>query len=154
MVGRSEVAVRQIVSRARRRLGLEGGPRFQATGARAGALAERFVAACRAGDVEAVESMLMEEVEVHSDGGGKAAAARVVVRGRDRAARFLAGVFRKKRGGCEMHATAVNGEPGVVFTSGGAVIQVVALCIEGGVRAVYMTNNPDKLSRWAVAEVE
>ena len=39
----------------------------------------------------------------------------------------------------------MNGEPGVVFTSGGAVIQVVALCIEGGVRAVYMTDNPDKL---------
>jgi hypothetical protein len=34
------------------------------------------------------------------------------------------------------------------------MVQVVALCIEGGVRAVYMTNNPDKLSRWSVAEVE
>jgi RNA polymerase sigma-70 factor, ECF subfamily len=146
-LGRSEVAVR-------RRLGREGGRRFQATGARAGALAERFVAACRAGDVKAVESMFMEDVEVHSDGGGKVGAARVVVCGRDRAARFLAGVFSKKRGDCEMHATTVNGEPGVVFTSGGAVIQVVALCIEGGVRAVYMTNNPDKLSRWSVAEVE
>jgi hypothetical protein len=44
-------------------------------------------------------------------------------------------------------------EPGVVFTSSGAVIHVVALRIEGGVRAVYMTNNPDKLSRWSVAEV-
>ena len=28
---------------------------------------------------------------------------------------------------CEMHTTTVNGEPGVVFTSGGAVIHVVAL---------------------------
>jgi RNA polymerase sigma-70 factor, ECF subfamily len=154
VVGRSEAAVRQVVSRARRRLGLEGGQRFHATGARAGALAERFVAACRAGDAKAVEQMLTEDVEVHSDGGGKAGAARVVVRGRDRAARFLAGVFSKKRADCEMYATTVNGEPGVVFTSGGAVIHVVALCIEGGVRAVYMTNNPDKLSRWSVAEVE
>jgi RNA polymerase sigma-70 factor (ECF subfamily) len=154
VVGRSEAAVRQIVSRARRRLGLEGGERFHATGARAGDLAERFVAACRSGDVKAIEQMLTEGVEVHSDGGGKVGAARVVVRGRDRAARFLAGVFSKKRADCEMHATTVNGEPGVVFTSGGAVIQVVALCIEGGVRAVYMTINPDKLSRWSVAEVE
>jgi hypothetical protein len=40
------------------------------------------------------------------------------------------------------------------FTSGGAAIQVVALCIAGGVRAVYMTNNPEKLARWSVAEVE
>jgi RNA polymerase sigma-70 factor (ECF subfamily) len=153
-VGRSEVAARQLVSRARRRLGLDGGRRFHATEARAGGLAERFVAACRSGDVEAVEQMLAEDVEVHSDGGGKVAAARVVVRGRDRTARFVAGVFSKKRAGCAMHATAVNGAPGVVFTSGGVVIQVVALCIEGGVRAVYLTNNPDKLARWSVAEVD
>lgn len=112
------------------------------------------MAACRAGDVKAVEQMLTEGVEVYSDGGGKVSAARVVVLGRDRAARFLAGVFRKKRADCEMYATAVNGEPGVVFTAGGAVIQVVALCLEGGVRAVYMTDNPDQLSRWSAAEVE
>ena len=154
VVGRPGATVRQIVSRARRRLGLAGERRFHATGARAAALAERFVAACRAGDVQAVEQMFTEDVEVHSDGGGKVGAARVVVRGRDRAARFLTGVFSKKYGDCEMHATTVNGEPGVVFTFGGAVIQVVSLCLAGGVRAVYMTNNPDKLSRWSVAQVE
>jgi RNA polymerase sigma-70 factor (ECF subfamily) len=98
--------------------------------------------------------MFTEDVEVHSDGAGKVSAARVVIRGRDRAARFLAGVFSKRRRDCEMHATTVNGEPGVVFSLDGAVIQVVSLCIEGGVRAVYMTNNPDKLSPWSVAEVE
>jgi RNA polymerase sigma-70 factor (ECF subfamily) len=153
VVGRSEVHVRQIVSRAKQRLG-RAESRFHPSPREASELAERFVAACRAGDVKLIEGMFTEDVEVHSDGGGKVSAARVVVRGRDRAARFVAGVFSKKRGDCEMHATTVNGEPGVVFTSGGAVVQVVALCIEGGVRAVYMTNNPDKLSRWSVGEVE
>jgi RNA polymerase sigma-70 factor (ECF subfamily) len=52
-----------------------------------------------------------------------------------------------------MHTTTVNGEPGVVFTSGGGVIHVVSLRIEGGVRAVYMALDPDKLSRWSVAEI-
>ena len=78
----------------------------------------------------------------------------VVVVGRDRAARFLAGVFSKKRADCEMHATTVNGAPGVAFTREGAVVLVVALHIEGGVRTVYMTTNPDKLARWSVAEIE
>src|SRR5262249_49054177 len=45
VVGRPEATVRQIVSRARRRLGLEGERRFHATGTDAAALAERFVAA-------------------------------------------------------------------------------------------------------------
>jgi RNA polymerase sigma-70 factor (ECF subfamily) len=153
VVGKSEVHVRQIVSRARQRLERDE-PRFRPAPREASGLAERFVAACRAGDVKLVERMFTEDVEVHSDGGGVVSAARVVVRGPERAARFLTGVFSKKRGDCEMHATTVNGEPGVVFTSGGAVVQVVALRIESGVRAVYMTNNPDKLSRWSAAEVE
>jgi RNA polymerase sigma-70 factor (ECF subfamily) len=153
VVGKSEVHVRQIVSRARQRLG-SGDSRFRSSAREAGELAERFIAACRAGDVKRVEELLTDGVEVHSDGGGKVGAARVVVRGRDRAARFLAGVFSKKHADSSMRATTVNGAPGVVFTSGGAVVQVVALRIEGGILAVYMTNNPDKLSRWSVAEVE
>src|SRR5262245_6031754 len=153
VLGKSEAHVRQMVSRARHRLEHEG-PRFRPAQRQADGLAEQFVAACRAGDVRSVEEMLTEDVEVLSDGGGKVGAARTVITGRDRAARFLAGVFSKKRRDCEMQVTAVNGEPGVVFTSGGVVIHVVSLRIEGGVRAVYMTNNPDKLSRWSVAEVE
>lgn len=153
VVGKSEVHVRQIVSRAKQRLERDES-RFRPARHEADGLAERFVAACRSGDVRRVEEMFTADVEVHSDGGGKVSAARVVIRGRDRAARFLTGVFSKKRGDCEMHATTVNGEKGVVFTYGGAIVQVVALCIEGGVRAVYMTNNPDKLSRWSVARVD
>jgi RNA polymerase sigma-70 factor (ECF subfamily) len=153
VLGKSEVHVRQIVSRARHRLGNDEA-RFRPAPRVADGLAERFVAACRAGDVRSIEEMLTEDVEVLSDGGGKVSAARTVITGRDRAAPFLAGVFSKKRRDCEMRVTTVNGEPGVVFTSGGAVIHVVSLRIEGGVRAVYMTLNPDKLSRWSVAEVE
>jgi len=153
VIGKSEVAVRQIVSRAKQRLGHDEA-RFRSVPHEAEGLAERFVAACRAGDVNSVEQMMTEEVEVHSDGGGKASAAQTVVGGRDRAARFLAGVFSKKYRNLEMHPTTVNGEPGVTFTSDGVLIQIVSLCIDGGVRAIYMTNNPDKLSRWSVAEVE
>ncbi|WP_337176146.1 RNA polymerase sigma factor SigJ [Paludisphaera sp.] len=153
VLGKSEAAVRKLMSRSRARLGFDDDHRFPATRARAEGLADRFVAACRAGDVKAVEAMLAEDAEVHSDGGGKASAARVVVRGRDRAARFLAGAFRKPwlR---EVGPASVNGEPGLVFRSDGAVVAVLSLRIERDVRAVYFTLNPDKLARWAAAEVE
>src|SRR3954451_1715897 len=152
-VGKSEAAARQLVSRARGRLGLDGDRRFPAAPARADGLAERFVAACRAGDVKAVEAMLAEDAEVHSDGGGKVSAARVVIRGRDKAARFLTGVFRK-RWYQDVGVATVNGEPGLVFRSGDGVASVLSLRVEGDVRAVYITVNPDKLGRWAAAEVE
>ena len=55
----------------------------------------------------------------------------------------------------EALADLLGAEPErVVFTSGGVVIHVVSLRIEGGVRAVYMTLNPDKLSRWSEAQIE
>ena len=121
--------------------------------ARADGLAERFVAACRAGDVKAVEVMLAEDAEVHSDGGGKASAARVVIRGRDKVARFLTGVFRK-RWYQDVDVATVNGEPGLVFRSGDAVVAVMSVRVEGLVRAVYIAVNPDKLGRWSAAEIE
>ncbi len=153
VLGKSQAAVRQMVSRARERVRLDC-PRFQAAPQEADGLAERFVHACRAGDVKQVEEMLTEEVEVHSDGGGRVSAARLIVRGRNKAARFLAAVFSKRRKDCVLHKATVNGEPGVVFTIDGAVIQVASLSIENGVRAIYMTSNPDKLSRWSLATVE
>ena len=153
VVGKSEEAVRQLVSRARGRLGLDGDRRFPAAPARADELAERFMAACRSGDVKAVEALLASDAEIHSDGGGKVSAARVVIRGRDKAARFLTGVFRK-RWFQEVGMATVNGEPGLVFRSGGAVAAVLSLRVEDTVRAVYIAVNPDKLGRWAAAEVE
>jgi hypothetical protein len=63
-------------------------------------------------------------------------------------------VFSQNCVDSEMHAATVDGEPGVVLTSGGRVVRVVALHIESSVRAVDMTDSPDELSRWSVAQVE
>lgn len=152
-LGKSEPYVRQIVSRAKSHL-KESAPRFRPPAEKANALAEQFVAACRAGDVKLVEKLLTDDVEVYSDGGGKVTAARVVVRGRNRIARFLAKVFHVKRRNYEMHPAVVNGDPGVVFTLAGVVVHVVSVRIEDGVKAVYMSLNPDKLTRWSVTKIE
>lgn len=153
VLGKTEVHVRQLVSRAKVRVTRDL-PRFHPARGAAESMAERFVAACREGNVELVEQLLTEDVEVHSDGGGKVSAARVVIRGRKRAAKFLTGVFHAKRRDYEMRPAIVNGEPGVVFELHGQVVHVVSVRVEGTVRAVYMTLNPDKLSRWSVARID
>ena len=153
IVGKAPEAVRQLVSRARKRIGLEGDRRFPVATARAADLAEQFMDACRIGDIMAVEAMLAEDAEVISDGGGKATAARVVIRGRNRIARFLAGVLRKP-GYQAPRPVTVNGDPGLVFYAGDSIKAVLSVRVEGDVRAVYIMVNPDKLIRWAVAEVE
>lgn len=153
-LGRSEESVRQLVSRGRRRLGLDGERRFRATEARADGLAERFTAACRAGDLAAIEAMMAEDVTIRSDGGGKASAARRVIAGREQAAKFMAGVFRKLLRTCEFRPTKVNGAPGLEVVHEGRTTYVVSLDLEEKVRAVFITVNPDKLARWAATQVQ
>jgi RNA polymerase sigma-70 factor (ECF subfamily) len=44
----------------------------------------------------------------------------------------------------------VNGQPGIIFTKAGKVIQVLTFASEEGrVSRVYSVLNPDKLLRWA-----
>ncbi|WP_442484166.1 RNA polymerase sigma factor SigJ [Aeoliella sp. SH292] len=152
VLDKTEPAVRQIVSRAKSRL-QQGIPRFETDTAKADRLAEQFMDACRAGDKALIESLVTDDVEVHSDGGGRVTAARVVIRGRNLTARFLAGVFHKKRRNCEMHAARVNGSLGVVFTLEGKVVQVVSFAIDGDIKAIYMTLNPEKLARWSATDI-
>jgi RNA polymerase sigma-70 factor (ECF subfamily) len=153
VLGKTEVYVRQIVRRAKSHL-LHDTPRFRPAPQEADQLAERFVAACRAGDVKQVEQLFAEDAEVYSDGGGKVYAARVVIRGRSRAARFMAGVLHKKWHNDEMHPVMVNGSPGVAFTRNGQIAHVVSVQIERKVKAVYITVNPDKLARWSIAKID
>lgn len=151
IVDKSEASVRQLVSRARRRLGLAE-RRFRIDAAQADAMAERFTAACRAGDIAAIESLLTADAELLSDGGGKVVAARVAIRGPERIAKFLAGVFRKNRH-FEVRPTVVNCRPGLEMFDEGKLVQVVSLDIDEQVRGIYVTRNPDKLARWSIAAV-
>lgn len=153
VLDKSESATRQLVSRARGRLGLDSGKKFVATPSEADGLAERFISACRAGDIKQVEAMLFDEAEVHSDGGGKASAARVVIRGRDPVARFLTGVFRKPWLQ-DVQTAKVNGGPGLVFRSHGEVLAVMSIQVAKEIQAIYITVNPDKLSRWETAQIQ
>jgi RNA polymerase sigma-70 factor (ECF subfamily) len=151
IVDKSEASVRQLVSRARRRLGLAE-RRFSVDAAQADALAERFVAACRIGDVAALERMLTADAELLSDGGGKVFAARVAIRGPQRVAKFLTSVFRKNRH-YEVRPTTVNRRPGLVMFNQGKLVQVVSFDIDEQVRGIFFTRNPDKLARWSIAVV-
>src|SRR5262249_60760694 len=75
VLGKSEVHVRQIVSRARHRLGQDV-PRFHPAPHEADGRAERFVAACRAGDGGPIAEMLTDDGEGLPDRGGEALAGR------------------------------------------------------------------------------
>ena len=143
---------RQIASRARRRLDARD-RRFAPPPGAADDLAERFVAACRSGDVRAIESMLAADATLHADGGGKAFASPRPVVGAGKVAKLLAVVFRKLAAVGEVAPATVNGGPGLLFTVGGRPVEVLTFAADGGaVRTIYAVLNPDKLALWTPAE--
>ena len=151
LLDKTAVNVRQITARARKRLG-EKERRFRPEPGEADDLAGRFHAACRSGDIEAIESLLTPDVVYHSDGGGKAHAAPKPIQGPRRVANLLAVVHRKRQRYCDVSLTTVNGQPGVVFSAAGKAIQVTTFAAEQGrVTTLYTVLNPEKLRHWPSA---
>ena len=147
IVGKSPQNCRQILVRARAHIE-QARPRFTVSAEARDALAERFFAACRDGDLPGLERLLAEEVAFHGDGGGKAPAVRKPVLGRVQVARFMAGLTRQvRRNAMRLEPVAVNGQPGArIVDAEGRILSVLALDIAGGeVQGIYNVLNPDKL---------
>jgi len=142
----SEANARQLRRRARQRLD-QAVPRFRPDPTQWRALVERFLAAARGGDVTGLAEMLAETVSSTADGGGKVGAARRVVTGRDKVARYLAGAFGRPIGDVRLEFGAeVNGEPVVLGFVGPALAGVLFFEItDGRVTALRVVANPDKL---------
>jgi RNA polymerase sigma-70 factor (ECF subfamily) len=153
LIGTSEANARQLASRAGKKLSAEG-PRQQPVD-RAGwrKLVERFIAAARLGEIEELEKLLAEDVESRADSGGKVSAARNVLVGRDRVARYLSGALQRFGAGIEAHLAEANGGPALLAVGPSGI---VAICFIGigsdGVTDVQFVMNPEKLA-FAVAQL-
>ncbi|HEU4572761.1 MAG TPA: RNA polymerase sigma-70 factor [Candidatus Limnocylindrales bacterium] len=157
IVGRSEVAVRQVAARARRRVRSERPrverarverPQVDSAPEERRSVAARLVAAMTAGDVGAVTRLLAPDVVVEGDGGGKAPQWTQPIEGIDRAARLLVGVGDQARAlGLRFEPATVNAEPGaVVRDRDERVVNVFSFeVVDGLVRSVRSVINPDKL---------
>ncbi|HWB67866.1 MAG TPA: RNA polymerase sigma-70 factor [Mycobacteriales bacterium] len=145
MLGRTEPAARQLVRRARQRVG-ERRRRFDADREQSERLAERFLEACSTGDIQGLMAMLAEDVVVWTDGGGKAKAAPNPIYGAAKSARFLAAIAATIPAGAEVRTSRVNGQPGLVISDSTAVHGVIALdVIDGQIVGVRAVVNPEKL---------
>jgi RNA polymerase sigma factor (sigma-70 family) len=133
IVGKSEVNVRQLATRARRHV-KQGRPRFQTTRGQRDELARRFFAAVEHGDLAGLEALLAHDVELTADGGGKVPALARSLLGRNRVARTLVKGLRQisRFPGVSLRPVEVNGGPGALLLDGQEkLIGVVALDITG-----------------------
>jgi RNA polymerase sigma-70 factor, ECF subfamily len=145
LLGQSEANCRQMVHRARERL-QAGRPRFEVAPERHRQLLERFMHAARVGDQAAVASLLHENAQLVSDGGGKAVAAIRPLLGASRIARLFWAAYRRQDPAVEWRLGTVNGETAILRYRDGK-LAAVFVAISDGERITELFNvaNPDKL---------
>ncbi|MDX3228020.1 RNA polymerase sigma factor SigJ [Streptomyces sp. ME19-01-6] len=147
VVGRSPESVRQLASRARRRVRSDAPRRSVDPGEHRRAV-DAFLRAGMEGDMDALLEILDPRVVWRSDGGGKVIAARVPVHGGEKVARLTLGLTRRfDPATMVVHAREVNGAPGLVLVdSGRALAMVFGFTVhQGRITAIDAVLNPDKL---------
>jgi RNA polymerase sigma-70 factor (ECF subfamily) len=146
-IDRDASACRQLASRAREHV-RAAKPRFPVSQQQGAEIAKAFFDASRSGEVGPLQALLAKDVVFYSDGGGKRVAALRPIIGDEDVARFFVGILRKPdaRLPREIHATIVDGLPGVIVVLNGEVEHTMAFEIDDGkISAIYVVRNPDKL---------
>jgi len=147
-LGVTAASSRQLVSRARKRLGTEAPPSVVAVDQHH-AFLDMFQRAIREDAVELLDELLSRDVELHADGGGKVLAARRVLAGPDRVLRFLKAVVVGGWQDLVVQPSDINGSPGLIAFSGDRIAAVLTLRLGTDHRTdrIYIMRNPDKLRR-------
>ncbi|MCB9745312.1 MAG: RNA polymerase sigma factor SigJ [Alphaproteobacteria bacterium] len=148
VLGTSPENTRQLVARARRHLA--GAPRYDADLGLHAALLARFSEAVRTGDLSGLKELLREDVVVMTDGGGRVRASGVVITGPARVAKAIVGFGRLLPADLSFRPAFINGLPGALLLSGGAVYATVTLgLVDGRVAGYWSVMNPEKLAHLA-----
>jgi RNA polymerase sigma-70 factor (ECF subfamily) len=150
ILGKSEPNCRQLVSRAEERV-RERRPRFDPDPGEAERLTGAFLEACSTGDLGGLVQLLAADAVLYTDSNGKVPAATTPIRGADRIARFFVGLMQKAPADLEIRRVRVNGQPGLLATLSGQIVNVLTLEIaEGQIANCYVIRNPDKLAQVGV----
>ncbi|MFC4116015.1 RNA polymerase sigma-70 factor [Nonomuraea zeae] len=141
----SEVAVRQLVSRARKHLVSER--RAPVSTAQQRRLLTAFVAAARAGDLTALEDLLAADAVSYSDGGGAVRASRFPVVGAPRVAKYVSAFADRFWVGVEVEFGTVNGQAAALLRRDGEVFTVLTVdASDQGIDQVLWMMNPAKIA--------
>jgi RNA polymerase sigma-70 factor (ECF subfamily) len=145
VVRRDIVTCRKIFSRARARVAQER-PRFTVDRERHRALMLGFLQAARGQDMDALVSLLDDNVVLHGDGGGKAIALKQAVVGSSAVARFAIAITQRLPPDATVEEIELNGAPGLVAKAGGRIVVAIMIDTDGErIHSVFAISNPDKL---------
>jgi len=142
ILGSTEPAVRQLVSRARKHMAGERRVPVSKSGQRE--LLTTFIAAARTGDMQALERLLAADATNVADGNGRRQVARRLVVGAPRVAQFLA-AMSWFWDGVDVQWAETNGQTSAVLRRDGEVYGLLAVSASAdGIDQVLWMVNPEK----------
>lgn len=144
---RTEAAVRQLASRARKQV-KERSPRTSVDRAAHRNAVRAFADAIGKGDIVGLMKVLDPDVVWHSDGGGIVRAGVRPIEGADRVSRMVIGLMERYwEPGTVIEFVDVNGVPGMaLFLPDGAPLGVVGFTVvDDLITETYVVVNPEKL---------
>ncbi|WP_274627104.1 RNA polymerase sigma factor SigJ [Arvimicrobium flavum] len=143
----NEAACRKLVSRANARISRDE-VRHPPSWDRQRELLAAFEDAVRTGQPDDLAQLLVSDVRLTADGGGKASTVVDVSHGRE-VIRILTERFSEWWKPYEWRLAELNGALGLVLRQAGIVVATVSLSYDasGRIDEIYIMRNPDKLSR-------
>jgi RNA polymerase sigma-70 factor (ECF subfamily) len=144
ILGKSKSASRQLLHRARRRIGANQ-PRFKVNEDQCRNLVASFLRALGSNDSVGLVKLMSENATLLSDSGGRVRATLKCIRGSDRIARLLIGVRAKQAGRLIEKLMRINRDLGIVSYVEGQPVSILWFDIEGGeITRVCRILNPSR----------
>jgi RNA polymerase sigma-70 factor (TIGR02957 family) len=151
MLGKSEVACRQIVSRARAAIQAGAGRPVPAPALQA-ALMRRFAEALSHGDFAGIQALLADDAQLLADGGGKVKSFLEPLSGGRRIAQLFYATRLRHKDAMRIAPVRLNGRPALLRFIGGVLESAQAYETDGQrIVLIHVQRNPDKLARIAAA---
>lgn len=134
---------RKLLSRAKTQLQVTGPPTKQNVSVD---YVNKFLHILQTGDTLQLEQLLVDDITVTSDGGGKAAAFTNIISGRTQVSNLLTGMFRKFYNKIEILTGSVNHQPAFFFYENEELVTTQTFTIKNGkITHIFFMRNPDKL---------
>lgn len=150
---KSEDNCRQLVSRARRRLGVHRELRPVPLQEQE-EVADAFWEALQQGDVQGVLDLLADDVVSWADGGGKVPAGRRPIEGAQAVAKLFFRLMEMAPDDLVVRRAVINQHPGLILYTNGKVFNTITVEVAGGrIKSFWTVLNPDKLASLPALEV-
>jgi RNA polymerase sigma-70 factor, ECF subfamily len=114
-----------------------------------------FISAAHSGEIEAMQTLLCDDVVAYTDGGGRVAAALIPLIGQEKVTTVFSHLISRNFPNFEYSWLPTNGQSGLLIYEAGKLASVTTFSLRHGkIAEMYVMRNPDKLKAFSGVRIE